>query len=363
MPLSGGYFAEAGHVRAGAEPASCAGQDDGAHGVVGCRLFDGVAHVCFHLAGPGIEFVRPIERDGRDEIVDAVKNIRVGHVFLLHLSLCREYCTLSKSGPRKRSTEKDVADYCRLRQICLVATDLTRVIADMQAIFGVKLAYQDPHVRRYGLENALFPFGLAFVEVVSPVEADTAAGRFLERTGGTGGYMAIFNCSDPERRGRHANALGVRTAHTINHHGFSRRAAPPEGLPCGDDRVRSDGRRRRPARSLLSSRRNGLDERGQDRRHQAPGRDRRRKPRSRRHWPALVAYPGKAFRADGEGGRIEVDMTAIRFARRHGPRETLRTLVLEVADRGGIEKRAAQRGYPVSDAGVEFCGVRFQLTT
>jgi hypothetical protein len=35
--------------------------------------------------------------------------------------------------------------------------------------------------------------------------------------------------------------------------------------------------------------------------------------------------------------------------------------VIEVADRAGIEKRAAQRGYPVTDAGVEFCGVRFEL--
>ena len=130
-----------------------------------------------------------------------------------------------------------MADYCRLRQICLVTADLTRVIADMQAIFGVKLAYQDPHVRRYGLENALFPFGLAFVEIVSPIEPDTAAGRFLERSGGVGGYMAIFNCSDPERRGRHANAMG-RTHRT--HHrarGFSRRAASPARLSGGDDRV------------------------------------------------------------------------------------------------------------------------------
>ena len=74
-----------------------------------------------------------------------------------------------------------MADYCRLRQICLVAADLPRAIADMQAIFGVKLAYQDPQVRRYGLQNALFPFGLAFVEIVSPMQPDTAAGRFLER--------------------------------------------------------------------------------------------------------------------------------------------------------------------------------------
>ena len=76
-----------------------------------------------------------------------------------------------------------MADYFRLRQICLVANDLPRVIGDMEAIFGVKLAYQDPHVRQYGLENALFPFGLAFVEVVSPVEANMAAGRSGSRAG------------------------------------------------------------------------------------------------------------------------------------------------------------------------------------
>jgi hypothetical protein len=39
----------------------------------------------------------------------------------------------------------------------------------------------------------------------------------------------------------------------------------------------------------------------------------------------------------------------------------LRTLAIEVTDRAGIERRASQRGYPVSPAGVDFCGVRFQL--
>ena len=61
------------------------------------------------------------------------------------------------------------------------------------------------------------------------------------------------------------------------------------------------------------------------------------------------------------GGRIEADMTAVQFARGQGAREILRTLAIEVADRDGIEPRAKERGYPVSHAGVEFCGVRFQL--
>jgi hypothetical protein len=57
-----------------------------------------------------------------------------------------------------------------------------------------------------------------------------------------------------------------------------------------------------------------------------------------------------------------VDMTAIRFVKGSDARESLRTLVIEVADKAGIEKRASQRGYPVADGGVEFCGVRFALT-
>ena len=63
--------------------------------------------------------------------------------------------------------------YFRLRQICLVTRDMTRSVADFTEIFGVRLAYRDPMVARYGLENALFPFGLAFVEIVAPTRADT----------------------------------------------------------------------------------------------------------------------------------------------------------------------------------------------
>ena len=256
-----------------------------------------------------------------------------------------------------------MADYFRLRQICLVANDLPRVIGDTEAIFGVKLAYQDPHVRRYGLANALFPFGLAFIEVVSPVEADTAAGRFLERSNGVGGYMAIFNCSDPERRGRQANTLGVRTAHTIDHPGF--RAVQLHPRDCRAAMIefdRSEGEEdlrgpyhpaggngwmkaistevtRRLIEIVIESPNPG--DIGQ-------------------HWSRILEKP---FAPNDEGGRIEVDMTAIRFAKGPDSREALRTLVIEVADRAGIEQRASQRGYRVSAAGVEFCGVRFQLAS
>jgi len=255
-----------------------------------------------------------------------------------------------------------VAEYFRLRQICLVAADLSRVIADMQAIFGVKLAYQDPNVRRYGLANALFPFGLAFVEVVAPVEAETAAGRFLARSGGIGGYMAIFNCNDPERRGRHANGLGVRTAHTIDHDGF--RAVQLHPRDCRAAMIefdRSDGE---------EDLRGAYHPAGGTRWHEAIKTDVTRElveiviessdPAGiGEHWSRILERP---FVRQNGGGRIATEMTGIRFAASNDARETLRTLVIAVVDRAGVQARAAARGYPVSAAGIEFCGVRFALT-
>ena len=83
-------------------------------------------------------------------------------------------------------------DYLLLRQICLAAPSLAPVIADIEAIFGVAVCYRDGNVAKYGLENALIPIGTGFLEVVAPTKDETAAGRFIERTRGHGGYMAIF---------------------------------------------------------------------------------------------------------------------------------------------------------------------------
>ena len=84
----------------------------------------------------------------------------------------------------------------RLRQVCLAAPRLEPVLDDLQAILGLAVCHRDPGLIAYGLENALLPVGHDFIEVVAPVQADTAAGRFIHRTRGHGGYMAIFQCGD-----------------------------------------------------------------------------------------------------------------------------------------------------------------------
>ena len=79
----------------------------------------------------------------------------------------------------------------QLRQICLVAKELESVISDLTAILGINRCYIDDGVGKFGLENTLMPIGRNFLEVVAPVEQGTAAGRYLERRKGDGGYMFI----------------------------------------------------------------------------------------------------------------------------------------------------------------------------
>jgi hypothetical protein len=111
----------------------------------------------------------------------------------------------------------EMASYLRLRQICLVAPKLEPLISDIAGIMGLKVCYRDGNVAKYGLENALLPVDTILLEVVAPFQPGTAAGRFLDKTGGRGGYMAIFCCDDPDARGKHAAAIGVRTANVITH--------------------------------------------------------------------------------------------------------------------------------------------------
>ncbi|NKB98132.1 MAG: hypothetical protein GKR90_06510 [Pseudomonadales bacterium] len=100
--------------------------------------------------------------------------------------------------------------WLRLRQIALVARELAPVEKDIIDVLGVAVCYRDPGVATYGLENALFPIGNQLLEVVAPVETETAGGRYLERRGGDGGYMVITQCNDHDPRRARVQELGVR---------------------------------------------------------------------------------------------------------------------------------------------------------
>ena len=100
--------------------------------------------------------------------------------------------------------------HMRLRQIALVAADLDAARADIGAVLGLDWAYDDPGVGKYGLKNAVFPIGETFLEVVSPKQAGTTAGRLIERRGGDGGYMVILQTDDLAAARAMIHAAGAR---------------------------------------------------------------------------------------------------------------------------------------------------------
>ena len=105
----------------------------------------------------------------------------------------------------------------RMRQICLVARHLAPVVEEFRAVLGLEVCHRDPGVGKYGLENALFPIGHNFLEVVAPVREGTTAGRYLDRREGDGGYMVITQCEDLAARRKRCEAVGVRIANEIGY--------------------------------------------------------------------------------------------------------------------------------------------------
>ena len=91
----------------------------------------------------------------------------------------------------------------------LAARDLDAAVRELRAALPLGEPYADPGVAFFGLHNAVMPLGDTFVEVVSPVQENTAAGRFLDRRG-DGAYMAMFQIEDLAGARDRAAALGVR---------------------------------------------------------------------------------------------------------------------------------------------------------
>jgi hypothetical protein len=98
----------------------------------------------------------------------------------------------------------------------IVAAQLEPVAGSLRETLGLGEPFRDPGVGIFGLVNTVFALDDCFLEVISPTRAGTAAGRYMERNGGDGGYMVIFDVDDLAGARARAAELGVRTVWEVD---------------------------------------------------------------------------------------------------------------------------------------------------
>ncbi len=257
--------------------------------------------------------------------------------------------------------------WLRLRQIALVAPELAPIVDDLCSVFGLEVCFRDPGVDAFGLENALFPVGNQFIEVVAPIREGTAGGRYLERRNGAGGYMVITQCDDHAPRRKRVAELGVRIAHqfevpdrfrNMQMHpkdtggsffeideqlGGAAHDADGPWLPAGGANWKAAQRTDR-VRGIAAAELQVDD----------PNKVAAR-------WAEIAELPVAKTAAGAP--LLRLDNAEVRFVScSDGRPEGLGGLDLQVTDREAIIATARERGYLHAENEVHVCGVRFNLT-
>lgn len=98
----------------------------------------------------------------------------------------------------------------KLRQCVFVCKDLESSREELCDILGIDVAFRDPGVAKWGLVNVVCPTGHDFLEIVTPFQQGTSAGRYIDRRKGDGGYMVILQVPDAVAERQRVMALGVR---------------------------------------------------------------------------------------------------------------------------------------------------------
>lgn len=260
--------------------------------------------------------------------------------------------------------EPMAASYLRLRQIALVARALEPVERQLTSVLATEVCYRDPGVAKYGLHNALWALGGTFLEVVAPIRDSTAAGRYLERRGGDGGYMCIVDCDDLDERRAQFRALGLRIV---------------EDTRTGDAVRWSEAVHLHPKDTggcLLSIDRHsgGADTMGG---YLWAGPNWQSKVRrdlvisgavmqcddpaaTAQRWARLLRRPAAAI-TDG-GHELLLDNAVLRFVPLVDDRgEGLARVLLSCADPASMLAAATAIGAPIGSSWIDLCGVRFAL--
>jgi len=249
----------------------------------------------------------------------------------------------------------------RLRQVALASRQLDKVTDALHEVFGLRVAYNDPHIKHYGLRNAVLPAGTGFLEVVEPITEDASAARFLNRRGGDAGYMVILQVADAEAERARALGLGARVVDDIDTPAYrcahfhpadfggvlvsfdQQRTASDFLEPCGD--WMPAGPDWRAARTDLVQDLTSVTLSAADPSALA------------RRWSQLVGRPLDPF----DPSRLPLDHGEIRFRSSEQPATSVFGLEFSMAEPKKAMARAREAGVEAaSSGGVLIGGVRFK---
>ncbi|WP_375001686.1 hypothetical protein [Aeromicrobium sp. CTD01-1L150] len=256
----------------------------------------------------------------------------------------------------------------RLRQVCIASPTIADA-DELADIFGVRIAYRDPMIVDFGLENALLGFGGTFVELIAPLKEGTTATRFLAKHPDGGGYMVIHDTDEYEAIRRRVDEQGIRIAYestpelrdpekNLPEYGYDSfrhlqlhphsvggtllefnqtdggeelfGAYAPAGIHWHDE-VQGDDLPRIVGAECTSSDSDAMAA----------------------TWGSLM---GKPVEKDDQGTTIQLDGGGVdRFV--PGPVDAFTRLTIETADPASVLGRARSKGYEVTGSQFTFCGV------
>jgi hypothetical protein len=248
----------------------------------------------------------------------------------------------------------------KLRQCVFVATDLENSRDELCDILGIEVAFRDPGVAKWGLVNVVCPTGTDFLEIVSPSQTGTSAGRYIDRRKGDGGYMVILQVADALAERKRVTGLGVRAVaqkdlleyvythfHPSDTSGvllsIDQTIAPP-GIDPGLWWPPAAGDWQKHSRSDVTNGLAGVEIQSDD------------ADKTAAHWSRLLNRPveGDIIRLDDDG---EIRFVPIADGRGPG----ISAFDIRVKDRERVVAAARKRHKQHGVAQVEVCGCRINL--
>lgn len=244
----------------------------------------------------------------------------------------------------------------KLKQVALVAADLTPVRSALFELLGLEDDFADAGVGEFGLTNSVMAIGETFLEVVSPKQEGTTAGRLLQRRGGDGGYMVIAQVEDIEPVSTRIDQLGIRKVWEINREDVSAFHLHPKDI--GAAIVSFD--EMRPASEWWWA---GPDWRTRKARHVGAivgvtiqSDDPERVANS---WSAAFA---RQIRLDGEALVMALDEGHVRFVEAvDGRGDGVSAVAFQMTDEEAVRTAADRLALPWIDNQVEVCGTGLQF--